>query len=66
MVRKQLSQIANPQTCGLEIFFTFADLPQMWKFADMQFAYPIFCAPITSANPQKYNFSPYKYMFKIV
>ena len=35
-------QIANPQICGLTKFVTFADLPQMWQFADLQFAYPIF------------------------
>ncbi len=35
-------QIAIPQICGLTKFVTFADLLQMWQFADLRFAYPIF------------------------
>jgi hypothetical protein len=41
-------QIANPQICGLTKFFTFAELLQMWKFADLRFAKPIF---LRFANP---------------
>jgi len=29
-------QIANPQICGLTKFVTFADLLQMWQFADLR------------------------------
>jgi hypothetical protein len=36
-------QIANLQICELIKFVTFADLLQMWQFADLRFAYPIFC-----------------------
>jgi len=35
-------QIANPQICGLTKSVTIADLLQMWQFADLRFAYPIF------------------------
>jgi hypothetical protein len=31
-------QIANPQICGLTKSVIFADLPQVWQFADLRFA----------------------------
>jgi hypothetical protein len=40
--RWAVPQIENPQICGLEFFVRFADLPQMWHFADLPFADPVF------------------------
>jgi hypothetical protein len=34
----------NSQICGLTKFVTFADLPHVWQFADLQIADPIFFA----------------------
>ncbi len=31
-------QIANSQNCGIKIYFKFVNLPQMWQFANLQFA----------------------------
>jgi hypothetical protein len=70
-------QIANPQIFGLTKFVIFADLPQVWQFADLPFADPIFFAicgfkicepnffggPKTSAYPQILYFYPYKYTY---
>jgi hypothetical protein len=33
---------ANEQICKLTVFVKFADIPQMWQFADVRFAGPIF------------------------
>ncbi len=35
-------QIANPQICELTKFVKFVDLLQVWQFADLQIANPIF------------------------
>jgi hypothetical protein len=37
-------QIVNPQTCGLTKLDSFAQLPQMWQFADLRLADPSFFA----------------------
>jgi hypothetical protein len=37
-----LQQIANPQKYELYKFVRFADLLQMWQFADLLFEYPFF------------------------
>jgi hypothetical protein len=61
------SQIANPQICGLTKFVTFADLLQVWQFADLQIANPIFWRFVDPnffqdlKLPQILCFSPYKY-----
>ncbi len=70
----------NPQICGLTKLVTFADLPHVWQFADLQFAVPIFfairgfaiCWPKFLADlkiPQICKkilyFSAYKYMPKM-
>jgi hypothetical protein len=39
---QKVPQITNPQIGGLKQFVRFADLPQMWHFADLQFADLIF------------------------
>ncbi len=39
-----LLQRENPQNWGLTKFFTFADFPHVWQFADLRFADPIFFA----------------------
>ncbi len=36
----------NPQICGLTKFFTFADFPHVWQFADLRFADLRFADPI--------------------
>jgi hypothetical protein len=39
----------------------------MWHFVDLRFAGSItLCGPKTSANPLLHNFSPYKYMLKML
>jgi hypothetical protein len=49
-VRKQVPQIANPQTCGFTKFefVRFAHLPQMWQFADLRLADPSFICGLPS------------------
>jgi hypothetical protein len=53
VVRKKVPQIANLHICG---FFRFADLPQKWRFADLQFEDQLFFA-----NPYIHKFYPCKY-----
>jgi hypothetical protein len=49
----QTSSANHKSTCGLIKIVRFADIPQMWQFADLLFADPSFFAGLkTSANPQ--------------
>ncbi len=52
----KVPQIANPQICGLEFFVRFADLPQMWHFADSHFADPTFLWFANLKLPQVRNY----------
>ncbi len=73
-------QSQNPQIFGLQFLLRFADLPQMWQFADLRFAdlrfllfaglrfagSIIFCGLTTCANPQIHNVYPYKYKLRML
>ncbi len=69
----KLPKVGGSQISSANIKFAdsnfegFADLPQMWHIAGLRFADPIIFFELkTSANPHIYNFSPYKYKFKML
>jgi hypothetical protein len=61
---KVKKQLRRQQRFRKFVEFRFAELLQMWQFADLRFADLWFADPIlfcglkTSANPQMHNFSP--------